>query len=465
MTANGLRTLAALALLTAGVVPVGSTALAADPQVDEDALFGGGDDDEGGEDATPRAEPDADDRSGLEDPLTIGGQVYLRLASTILDRGAAGDQSLSMPNLVDLYLDARPDSRVRAFFNGRLRYDPTIAPGATDAFGNGREAASVAVDQLWLKTDIARSVYLTFGQARIKWGASRLWNPTDFVNSTQREPLSLFDERTGVPMLKVHVPFEDLGWNAYALLLFDGVDQLDEIGAAFRLEMVFGDAEVTVSSIVGNTRRTSFGADLSTAIGPLDFTMEASVTDETDVTVYEGTLDFDTGTLPTPMLRDAWVVRASAGLQYLFNVNDNDLMAVGVEYFYNGGGVDDASIYPALLLGGDFQPFYLGEHYAALFWLIQGPGSWDDINFTVSALGNLSDTSFVTRLDMSARLHTRLSLEAYTQVHFGTRGGELRFALDVPDLPAIPGVTDQAVEAFSLPAPALTFGLNLRVSI
>ncbi len=441
---------------------------------DEDAMFGGG----GGDDAPdPRDAvfgPADEDARGFEgdgggfavepDPLAIGGQLYLRLMSQTYARGGVQEQPLRMPSLLDLYLDARPEERVRAFFNGRLRYDPTLAPGTTDPFGEPLEAASVLIDQLWIKTDIARAVFLTVGQQRIKWGASRLWNPTDYVNATQRDPLAIFDERTGVPLIKVHIPIESLGWNAYALALMDSVASLEDVGAALRLELVFGQAELALSGVMGKGRKTSLGVDLSAGFGPFDVTLEVGLTDETDARVWRGGLDFAGGdlahmTLPTAATRDAWVARGAVGLEYQFKPNDDDLMILGAEYFYNPLGYDDPGLAAWALLNGDAQAFYLGRHYAALFWLVPAPGSWDDVSFTLSNLANLSDRTFVSRLDLSATLHTRLRFEAYAMVHYGEPGGELRFEIDVPQ---IAGVIDRA---FSVPPPLFTLGMNLRLSI
>ncbi|TNF26054.1 MAG: hypothetical protein EP329_21940 [Deltaproteobacteria bacterium] len=452
-----------------------------DARPDEDALFGGGDDN-----ATPStsgdgrpsedsifgggpvmAPPAGAGQAGsgdlLEDPLSIGGQLYLRLAGQIYDRGSAGSQALSMPNLLDLYLDARPEERVRGFFSGRLYYDPTIADGDTDALGNPRGKARVLVDQLWIKTDIARSVFVTLGQERIKWGASRIWNPTDFVNATFRDPLAIFDERTGVPMLKLLIPVDT--WNFYLIGLLGGASRFDEPGVAFRIEKAFSASEVSLSGTAGKGRRTAFGADLSTALGPFDLTAEVAVSDERDTLQYSGTFSFDPITLPDSEAYGKWAARFSAGLQYAFKPNDDDVQYLGVEYFYNPLGADDPDLYPWLLMSGDFLPFYLGQHYLALVWAVPGPGDWDEATFSLSNIGNLSDRTFVTRLDFSVVLHTRLRLEAYAQAHYGQRGGELRFALDVPDLPAIPGVLPDGVDAFSVPAPAVLLGLNLRISI
>ena len=44
---------------------------------------------------------------------------------------APADWSLSAPSLLDLYLDARPNPRVRAFILGRMSYDPTLPPNGS----------------------------------------------------------------------------------------------------------------------------------------------------------------------------------------------------------------------------------------------------------------------------------------------------------------------------------------------
>ena len=428
---------------------------AGDGRASEDDIFGGG----GGSVGAPVATQNA----LLADPLSLGGQLYLRLAAQVNDRGSAGAQTLSMPNILDVYLDARPEDRVRGFFSGRLYYDPTVADGDTDALGNAKDKARVLVDQLWIKTDIARSVFVTLGQERIKWGASRIWNPTDFVNATFRDPLALFDERTGVPMLKLQIPLET--WNFYLIGLLGGASHFDEPGFAFRVEKAFSASEFSVSGTAGTGRKTAFGADVSTALGPFDLTAEVAVSDERDTARYSGTLDFATLTTPTSEPYGKWAARFSAGLQFAFKPNDDDVQYLGVEYFYNPLGADDPDLYPWLVFNGDFVPFYLGQHYLALIWSVPSPGNWDEATFNLSNLGNLSDKSFVTRLDFSVTLHTKLRFEAYAQVHYGHRGGELRFALDVPDIPAIPGVLPDGVEAFSVPAPAVLFGVNLRISI
>lgn len=446
------------------VSPAPSSDSAAYPsESSEDAIFGGAD-----TSSTPVTGPSTPAEPAHFDPLSIGGQLYLRSSLTFSDRGSFGEQRVSLPGLLDIYLDARPEDRVRAFISGRLSYNPSLAessalPGDLQGlWGSSVSRTSVVLDQLWLKTDIARRVFLTIGQERVKWGASRLWNPNDFLNKARLDPTALYDERTGVPLLKAHVPIGE--HNLYVIALTDGVSSLDQLGVAGRFEWVMADGEYAISAIYGAGRTTAIGLDISTPLGPLDFTLEASLSDETSRKRYQGTLDLENRILPTSEPFGKWLPRISAGLSYQTKYNDEDLFIFGLEYFYNAAGTDNTSIYPWLALQGDLQPFYLGQHYLGFFASLPSPGDWNNSSFSLAALGNLSDKSFLTRLDFSQRLHSKLRLEAYAQGHFGTRGGELHFGYEVPDIAPIPNILPDGIPAFSLAAPVVALGLNLRVA-
>jgi len=120
------------------------------------------------------------------------------------------------------------------------------------------------------------------------------------------------------------------------------------------------------------------------------------------------------------------------GGTYSLKYNDNDVFTVTGEYFYNALGYDDPRVYPGLFFSNSLPFFYLGRHYAALSAIAAAPYSWNYTTFTLSTLGNLSDRSFVSRVDYSVTLLTHLTLEAFVGVHYGTRGGEFRAGFDIP---------------------------------
>ena len=208
-----------------------------DARPSDDDIFGGEDDapkDDDAKEPTPAGQPPTvdddgrdtgmDDRSSSEgrlletlgmtnDPLQIGGFLYLRPQMNFVESDDLSDHGFSMPNLLELYLDGRPNDRLRGFVRGRLLYDPTVdedKPAASFAgiSAGSSETVSVALDQLWLNFDIGRAVYVTIGKQAIRWGVSRVWNPVDVINPVRRNSLDVFDQRTGVGALKLHIPVE-----------------------------------------------------------------------------------------------------------------------------------------------------------------------------------------------------------------------------------------------------------------
>src|SRR5262249_50829940 len=58
-----------------------------------------------------------------ENPLSIGGLFYLRGFLSVAQDQPFNQSRVSLPTLVDVYLDARPTDRLRAFVLGRMTYD------------------------------------------------------------------------------------------------------------------------------------------------------------------------------------------------------------------------------------------------------------------------------------------------------------------------------------------------------
>jgi hypothetical protein len=486
----------------------------------EDSLFGGSSEGEQPSGATPTeptsvnasappAQPPAVEQSGREesrdenalsgtttgeafgteehvdDPLKIGGQFYLRALVQGNQGVSFGDTSFSAPTLVDGYFDARPSDRLRGMVVGRLVFDPTLSTQGTGVPGSGqggttaRANPSVLLDQAWLRFDIDRTLFISVGKQHVKWGTSRFWNPTDFLSPQAKDPLAVFDARTGASMVKLQLPWEEMGWNFYAVGLLDNAgpaSTLGRVGGALRAEVVLGEAEMGASAVLQRSRKPRFGLDLSSSLGPIDIYAEAALKKGTDTPMYrlpEGitfqefleqvqdipiySLD-DIKKLPVESyFPDEITPQISGGFTYTFAYTDNDNATVGFEYFYNSTGYNHPIAYPYLIAQNAFQPFYAGKHYGAFYALFVGPGSWDKTSFIFSNLGNLSDRSFTSRLDVLHRALSYLSIEAYVAASYGTKGGEFRFALDYA--PFV--INDKAL----VPAPTVQVGAGLRINL
>jgi hypothetical protein len=473
MPARAALALAAVALL--------ASRAAAQDRPSEDELFG----------APPAAQASPPPPQRLagrdrDEAFAIGGQLYLRAQTTFLEDVPPGDAALSSPNLLDVYLDARPNDRVRAFVLGRLSYDPTLPPEGTTPAASGlsllaptsflRRGTSEprgALDQLWVNFDLGRRAFVTAGRQHAKWGVGRFWNPTDYLHPVRRDPLAVFDVRTGTTMVKLHVPWEARGWNAYAVAVLedvagdpplaadgtrDGTDRLGRVGVGGRAEMVFGPMELGLDALAQDGHRPRFGVDVSAGVWDLDLYAEAAIRTSVDTPRWREVPGATSTELLDRFERDDRLgptAQIVVGGTYAVNYSDEDAVTLGAEYFYDQSGYDHPRIYPVLLgvaalapldLGttpagvplnpvagqpNPFTPFYLGRHYGGAFVSLPAPGRWDDTTFTLSVLGNLSDKSFVARLDHSVLALTYLRVETFAAGHFGTRQGEFRLGLDV----------------------------------
>ena len=450
-----MKTLVLCVLLT-----LASTAVAQDREEemlrDEERMFG--------DDATTLKDTTEERLNKADKTLQIGGQLYLRFDTKLTDGTSVDDHTISMPNLVDAYLDARPNDRLRAFVRGRMRWNPSIPEeGATSVFGQKSERLDFDLDELWLRFDLKRTVYVTIGQAKIRWGTTRIWNPVDVINTSRRVPLQPFDERNGIPQVKLHMPIERLGWNLYALALTDSVKHFDEFGVAGRAEIVFSTVEMGLTGAWRENTDPKAGVDVSAGIGVVD------ITGELGLTFAEET--------PT--------IQASAGIQYANKYGDQDVVYLGLEYFYNEEGHDsldeivaeewsqfdlnEAESYEFDGLAG-LQPFYIGKHYGAAFVSFPGLGAANDTAVTVSAIGNFSDKSALARLDVSTTFLTHLTVQAYVTAHL-FEAGELRFGHDALSnvsqaqllLMMYPNPVDPSATTRELPMETVDAGIYLKM--
>jgi len=450
----------------------------------EDQMFGGGDDTrpDGGAELGP-ATHDRDQEQlsgpGLKslfdtgeskvDWLKIGGLLYLRGTAAWGLKQDPKDWAVTNPDLMDLYVDARPNDSVRGFALGRLTYDPTQPSGGTSAFGTPNpQNPAVNLDQLWLRFDIEHLVFLTVGRQKVKWGTGRLWQPTDFLNTVKRDPLQPFDLRLGVNAVKVHVPVEKLGWNFYGYGLLDNngpANTLGKLGGGVRGEFVLGPAELGLDGAWVDGRRPRYGVDLSAALGPVDVYADVAFRSGADFIVYNpnpGASLSDPTSAFTPKRLSGTVVQATGGVAYAFNYTEKNTLTVGVEYFYNRPGATNPIQYLPGLYTGNFTFFYNGQNYVGVFASAVGIPEFTWITLNLTNLLNLSDPSGIVRFDAFFRVLTYLQFEVFVAANYGAKGGEFRFG---GNFPAVDTGNGQTVGPFNVPYPVASAGLGLRLSL
>ena len=436
----------------------------------------------------------------IGESLALGGILYLRAATLAREEQAAADWAFASPDLLDVYLDARPNDRVRAFTLLRTFHDPTLgAEGSATSLpaipvlsAAAPENPRFVLDQLWVNFDVGRTVFVTAGKQHVKWGVGKFWNPTDYLHPVKRDPLAVFDDRAGTSMLKVHLPWEKRGWNAYGVAFLEDLrgsgratGRLGRVAGGGRVEVVLGTVELAADALVQDASAARYGLDASAGIWDLDVYAELALQEGTDGPRWR---EIDPAApLNARYVREdrrGMVPRLVVGGSWGWRYSDEDTLFVGAEYSFDDAGYDDPGIYPFLLAGapeftGDladpvrqrdpraFTPFYLGRHYAGLYVSLPSPGRWNDTTFTLSLLGNLSDRSFVARLDHSLLALTHLRVETYLAGSFGHRDGEFRLGMDVP--PQLLGQDtlgqDVYTPAFRVAPLVLQAGVAVRVSL
>ena len=270
-----------------------------------------------------------------------------------------------------------------------MAYDPTLPASASSPSSSGQALAAtgstagsaslsslfqqqtrdpkVYLDQLWLRFDIAHRLFVTAGKQHVRWGTARFWAPTDYLHLRPRNPLDVFDARTGTTMIKLHLPIESKGWNFYAYGLTEGPDAtstLGRLGGAARAEFVIDTTEVGLGAMAQKGRKPKYAVDLSTGISDFDFYGEMALRyqDDIDRVRYDANAispappaDPPTNLIPyidTNQARTAYYAQvadayyptyrrqgirpqAVGGVNYSRKYNDNDTFTLGAEYFYN----------------------------------------------------------------------------------------------------------------------------------
>jgi hypothetical protein len=434
-----------------------------------------------------------------DDALKIGGQFYMRSIATISENQPLGKSSFNAPTLVDVYLDARPTDRLRAFVLGRVTYDPLLSStelitGVPVTAVGLQQVSNPAVylDQAWLTFDIARSVFVTAGRQHVKWGTGQYFNPDDFLASQPRDPLAVFDVRLGVTMLRVQVPWERTGLNFTAVAVFEPTQNftnagttvggsggsidviagaqstsnglLEDVGGAGSVEYDFKGGAVGINALAQKNRAWRAGSYVTAGVGDFDFYGEAVVKQMLDLPaantlvvpgVYSG---YGFGPVQQP---PSPIFQAVGGFTYGINFEGNKSITLGAEYFYNTASFRPNQ-YPNLIFQGAFQPFYLGRNYLAVSATLVDTTA--KTTWVLTNIGDLSDVSFITRLDFIITVLSYLQIESYASVDYGHRGGEFRLGLDIPNVPVNTGSAAVPINLV-IPAPILQLGLALRLAL
>ena len=434
-------------------------------------------------------------RPAPEDPLKIGGQFYLR-AQTTAQRGADARRlgAVSAPSLLDVYLDARPNDRVRGFVLGRMIFDPTLPPAARGGpdrapaldTGGGSWApptltslfapATAGRTRCWTRcgcasTSPARSSSPP-ASSTCAGAPARFWNAHRLPARPPAQPAG----RVRRPHRHHHAEAaRALGGAGLELLRLRpaggrrrGPPRVGQVGGRGRAPRSCSAPPSWAWAAWSSAAASPAGGRLSTGIWDLDFYGEVALRygSEIDRVVVDAATSVARRWSHAGCRRRAPATRSTATSGLKPQVVGRRHLPAAVQRQrrvrpWAPSTSTTRSATPRPRLPGPVcpgSPRWSSRRPSSTWAATTGrcssaslrptPGTYT--TFTLSTLGNLSDRSFITRLDYSLQLLTHLRFEAFVAVHYGTREGEFRF-----------GVTNFQVAGrdYSIPPMILDLGL------
>jgi hypothetical protein len=339
----------------------------------------------------------------------------------------------------------------------------------------------------------------------VKWGTGQYFNPDDFLASQPRNPLAVFDARLGVSMLRVQVPWERTGLSFTAVAVFEPTQNisttgstvsssggsvdlvtgttnssnglLEDVGGAGQVEYDFKGGAVGVNALAQKNRAWRVGSYFTAGVGDFDIYGEAVLkqcldlpnqtpnttcgpSNPTNIITPGGPYNgYIFGLVQQP---SSPVFQAVAGATYSINFEGNKSITLGAEYFYNQASFTAAQ-YPNLIFQGAFQPFYLGRNYVAVSATLNDTTA--KTTWVLTNIGNLTDVSFITRVDFLVTVLSYLQVESFVAVDYGHLGGEFRFGFNIPNAPVNTGGTTPTPVHIFVNAPIVQLGLGIRLAL
>ena len=378
-------------------------------------LFGGG-----SATPSPTASPSAptgDDMAGkphnlmtsVEENTQIGGTLSTE-ADAYLQKNTPLDQDVvSNPNILFLYLDSKLENDSRVFARIRTFYDPTgISSGNPTAssytnpygFGNGTsDNLSTQLQELRISTNLNHEVFFTIGRQKVKYGAAKFFNPTDFLNSQLYDFFLPSDERTGVDMVKMQIPSGTS--NLYVAGLTGNPTYGNPAGGYFREEVGYDSlgflesGEISLSGYLPKGQPGRAGFDISQGVGDLDV-------------YFEGAAGQDT--------TGKWQGGYSTGAGWETRYADQQTQTITFE--------GEFADFPYPMINPEtFVTTYTSKPLGVFSIDLASPFRWTDITFAETNLYDFNGQSGYSRLDTVCQFTNRISGRVYVSAPWGSTGG------------------------------------------
>ncbi len=390
----------------------------------DEELFGGGD--STGDEESIVSEVEDDPESNLADELlasekiaiggtlTIDGEVSLDLDSDSEDSLSSGFTDFK----ARLYLDARPNSDLRAFVKGDIVYDTS-------------DGVSFDLREMFADVGISDTVFLRAGKQTINWGVGFFFSPANIINLENIDPEDPKEELAGPVAFKAQLPLGTSNLSGY--LLLDEIEEDNPVAFASRYEFLLDSMEITVGGVYQYDNPWSVMVTGTRNFGDIGFFAEAVLEGNSNKVflVEDSSKPSGIGTETRP---DKLFLSGTIGGNYSYTTDDDMFsVALTAQYFYNGLGYSDSSLYtknPAalttLIEQGALSFSDLrerGQHYGAARVSFN---NIVDTDLTPSLLwiGNLNDGSGIVDISLRYSGIDNLTPSISYKYNYGVEGSE-----------------------------------------
>ncbi len=253
-------------------------------------------------------------------------------------------------------------------------------------------ATEVGFKEAFVDFNISQAVYFRLGKQVLQWGRNYFWNPTDLLNVEQKDFFNMTDYRDGAMGLKVHVPFGTVV-NLYGFVDVGDEEHFGDFGVAGKAEFLIGGFEFAFSAWAKKGYLPVYGFDFSTRLLTFDIRGELAMSYGDNRPKLDGNgQEFS--------ITNEWIPRASFGFTRSFDLlGVSDRFTLIGEVYYNHSGYyenvfDNTAMKTALFANNLYRMNDNSVYYAALFTSIS-KFIVSDMTFTLNAIGNFNDYSFV----------------------------------------------------------------------
>jgi len=340
-----------------------------------------------------------------EKTTQLGGTFSTQGDFSLRDDFPLKDTAVSNPNILFLYLDSKLEHDARFLVRARAFYDPTGTAGG--GFGNlsnpygsgGNKNVKMSLQELKYSANLDQKIFLTVGRQKVKYGASRFFNPTDFLNLQALNFFLPSDERPGVDMVKAHIPSGVSNFYA-AKMAGNLASSGNPAGSYFRGEVAYdgggeflGGGEMSLSGYFPRHQRARAGFDISQAVGDYDIYFEGA-----------------TGKNSAGDWKSVYSLGAGRDIRY--GDRASNILSLWGELFYAKAVAE----------------------YGIFSFSLPEPANLKDITVSNTTLYSLLDKSALSRLNLVYTITPEISGMVYAAAHLGRRGGVFHLPGQVADV-------------------------------